>query len=295
MPRAPRASGVARASPRQFFERHIPSLWEVMRTVISAALVSFLLEIVVLRPTNARQILALLFAYPLAVGFALLVGMYLGRRVWPRRGRRLARRVLKRTIAGRRRPILYLTDRPDFIPSIPRRIFEVVGFAAGVSIIVPATLQMFGVGGGLVPLTGGILTLLALWGSFVLVPYWVFARLGIREIDPVRWLVQPMSRKYADRMRLSNGALLILAVGAAVNLAFRAGASGDAALVSGFLTVTRLSASILVVAAAGVAYFSRVEKQIVRSLEEEALQLGILDGRGMSDGDFLPKVPRRTG
>lgn len=279
-----------RANPREFLERKLPTLWEVMRPVIAAALLVFILDLVLDPPQRVRDVVGLAIIYPVGVGFALLVGYWLGRYEWPRRGRRMAMTLLKRDAESKHRPLLFLTDRPDFDPTLVRRILEVVGFATGVSILVPAVLQILEAPPALVQLVGGLITLLALWGSFLLVPYWIYGRLGIRRVDPVRWTVEPLSLGYADRLRLSNGALLLIAGLAAFNLAYRAGASRDEALVDGVLTVVQLVASILVAATAAVVYYARGEKQLVRDMEEQALLLGIKDGRGMSDGEFLPRI-----
>lgn len=274
----------------RFLERRLPSVWELARPIGGAALVAFALDLLLQPPRDLLALAGLLLAYPAGVGFALLIGYWLGRYAWPRRGRHLAHVMLRRAAEGRKRPVLILTGRPDFDVTLARRVLEVIGFAAGVSIIVPAVLQLADAPPGVVQVVGASITVFALWASFVLVPYWLFARLGIRKVDPVRWMVQPLSLAYAERLRLSNGALLLIAAGAAANLALRAGASGDEALLEGVITVTRLVASILVVATAGIVMFLRVEKELARELEEEAFRVGVRDGRGMTDGEFLPAL-----
>lgn len=263
---------------------------EVMRPVVAAAGVSLILETALDPPPDAWSFVVILLAYPVGVSLALLIGLWLGTRTWPRRGRRLARTLLRRAATSRRKPILYLTQRPDFEAQLPRRVLEVVGFAAGVSVILPAALQLLGAPVAAIQAAAGLSTLLALWGAFILVPYWTLARLGIRRVDPVRWLVTPFGVGYAERLKLSNGALLLVAAGVTLNLAFRAGASGDEALMSALVTLTRLVASILVVSAAAVAFYARHEKEVARELEAEALLVGIVDARGLSDGDLLPRV-----
>lgn len=260
-----------------------------MRPVLAAALLSLALRLVLTPPRTRLELGRIGASYTAGLVLALLIGRWLGKSAWPARGRALALRLMARAVAAKAKPVLYLTDRPDFEPRSWKRILEVVGFAGGVTILVPATIQLLGAPVHIAGPLGGLLLILALWGSFLLVPYWAFARLGIRRVDPVRWMVQPVSRAYAGRLRLSNGALLVIAAGVTINLAFRAGASGDEALVHGVVAVAELAASILVVSAAAVAYYARAEKELVRGLEEDILKLGILDGRAMTDGEFLPR------
>lgn len=273
------------------FEARFLSLAEVLGPVLVAALLAFVVELVVDRPKSPAELAARLVGFPIAVLVAYLVGWWLGKRTWPKRGRALARNLVLRAVDDPRRPVLALTDRPDAQVSIARRVFEVVAFAAGSSVIVATALQIAGLSSTPLAIVASFSTLVAIWASFVLVPYWAFSRLGLRSVDPVRWLIEPMSRKYADRLRLANGALLLIAVGLAFNLAFRAGASGDEALRESVVTVLRIVASVLVVAATGVVHYSRGERALLRSFEEEALALGLKDARGMTDGEFLPRLP----
>lgn len=248
----------------------------------------------ILEPEQRRLPLPIRIAsFAIGTGFFALVGLWLGRRTWPRRGRRLARHLLRRALRSKKTGIVLLTDRPDFPLSLRRRIIEVVGFAAGSIVILTAVLTFLGIGPGLVLATSGLLILLALWGCFIVVPYWVFGRMGMRQVDPVRWLIQPLSRRYADRMRLSNGLLLLVALGAVVNLGVRAGQSGAAALVDGVTFVGHVVAAVLVAAAVGVAAYVHRENALVKDFEEEAVAMGLRDGRGLSDDDFLPRLPPR--
>lgn len=281
---------MARRPTAWLVEGRFLTVGEVVGPVVLAAAVALLLDLVILRPASWPEVVAHLLGYPLGAVIVFFIGKWLGRRTWPRRGRALARRFLRRTLDDRKGGILFVSDRPDRPLSLPLRVLEVVGFVAGVTILVPAILQLLGMNAALGAGLSGLLFLGAVWGSWVLVPYWLFSRLGVRRVDPVRWIVEPLSRRYGERLRLSNGALLILAAGATVNLAFRAGASGDEALLAALSTVLRVVASSLVIAASAVAYYTLQEKQLLRDFEAEALAMGLKDGRGMSDGDFLPRL-----
>lgn len=260
--------------------------------VLLAVLADFALDLLLAPAGSSLELAARAISFAIGALFAFLVGRWLGTRTWPRRGRRLTSRVLARMLRAKNRPLLVVTDRPDRTPTRWRRVLEVVGFAAGVSVILTALLASLGASVAVVRL-GGLFVLLAMWGSFALVPYWVAIRMGLRVVDPVRWTITPVSRRYADRLRLSNGAIVLVALGVFVSLAVRAGASQERALVEGVSTVTTIVASVLVMAATAVAYYSTGEHALVREMEAEALALGVRDGRGMTDGDFLPRLPPR--
>lgn len=263
---------------------------QLVATVALAVLGDFVLQSIV--DTEQRNVAfgLRLLAFAVVAAFWVLVGWYLGRRAWRKRGHGLARYLLRRTLTRKAPPLVFLTDRPDFQFSLARRLWEVVGLAAGTVVILVAVLSLAG-SGFLALLAGSVVgLLLALWACFVLVPYWVFGHMGLRRVDAVRWLVQPMSRRYAERLRLSNGVLLLIAFGATIQLAFRAGASPTQAVLDGITIVGHTVASVLIAAAAALAFYVHDEHALVRQLEREALEMGVKDGRGMTDGEFLPRV-----
>lgn len=263
----------------------------VRATLVTLVALTFLLNLAVAPPASVLDLVSRALAFGIVAGVQVLFGMWLGKRSWPKRGRRLARSLVKRMYRQERKPIVFLSDRPDFEPHLGRRVLEVLGFAAGASVILAAILPFLGLATWDVFALAGTLSLFTLWAGFVLVPYWLFARMGLRQVDPVRWLVQPMSRRYADRLRLSNGALLLVALGAAVNLAFRAGASGEDALVGAILGILPLLVLILLAAASAAVFYMQQERALVKEFEEEVLAYGVRDGRGLTDGDFLPRLP----
>lgn len=271
-----------------------PRVLEGVRApLLLVVLTAFAFDLALQPPDHALEVVARAVGFAIVAPLYVLFGAWLGRRSWPRRGRRLARHVVKRAMRQEARPLVFLTDRPDLQPHLGRRVLEVLGFAAGASVAVAATLPLFGFPAeGVFPLAS-LLSLVGVWASFILVPYWVFARMGLRKVDPVRWLVEPMSQSYANRLRLSNGALLIVAFGAFVNLAFRAGATGEAALVGGVQALVRLVASIFLIAATATVFYVDRERALTKEFEVEVLAYGIRDGRGMNDGDFLPRLPAK--
>ena len=259
-------------------------------TVVVAAALAFALELVLDPPAGQRAVTLRGVGFVFGAGVAYLIGWFLGARVWPRRGEQLALRLLQTRLKVRRaeRLRVYLTGRRDFRQSTPRRILEVIAIAGGGPIIVLAVLALVGVGEATQAAVAGPLALIGLYASFLLSPYWVFSRMGVREVDTVQWTIRRMSRSYADRLRLSNGALLVLALTLTITLAYRAGADREEALLGGLLTVARLTASVLVVAAAGVTHHLRAEPAMTERLEAAALAAGVIDARTMLEAEFLP-------
>lgn len=264
----------------------------VRAPILVAVALAFLADLALQPPTHALEVVARALAFGVVAAVQVLFGMFLGARAWPKRGVRLARLIVKRAARAEKKPLIFLTDRPDTTIHLGRRLLEIVGFAAGASVVLAAVLPFLGIAGVNVFALAGLLTLFTLWACFLLVPYWLFGRMGLRQVDAVRWIVEPVSRRYADRMKLSNGALLLVALGAAVNLAFRAGQSGEDALIAGVRGLVTLIASIFLIAASAAAFYMRKEKTLVKEFEQEVLAYGIRDGRGMTDGEFLPKLPK---
>lgn len=259
-----------------------------MRVVAAAAALTFLIDILLTRPTLGGFV-GLLAGYAVTLPIFFLIGRWLGKYAWPDRGLALARAMLRRRMK-REHDFVFLSDRPDRTMLVARRIWEVVGFAAGVSVLFATLLSVLGLP-ALTIAVGILLPIMMVWAGFVLVPYWLFIRLGFRIVDPVRWLIFPLSRRYADRLKLSNGALILLALGASANLAFRAGASGPEAVFKSIAYALRVMSVVLVISATAVAYYTAEERRISNQLELECLSMGIRDGRAMSDGDFLPRLP----
>jgi hypothetical protein len=265
----------------------------VTRTVAPAVVIAFVIDLMLTRATFSG-FFGLLTAYLFLFLVYFFVGRWIGKHLWPQRGQAIARTLLRRRIK-RKHEFVFVCDRPDRSFTTLRRVWEVVGFAAGLSVILSTLLTLIGltptsllVSAIVLPL---ILPMVITALSFVLVPYWLFARLGFRIVDPVRWLILPLSRGYADRLKLSNGALILLATGGVFNLAFRAGQSNAAAIATALTLVLRVVAVVVVVAATAVAYYLREERRVAHELELGSLTLGIRDGRGMTDGDFLPRLP----
>lgn len=276
---------------RAAVRRRIPG---VTGLVLLAVLVDFVLDSLLNGVGSVRlRFGTRLVAFLVGALVAFLLGMFFGGVVWPRAGRRFSAYLLRRTMQGAHAPRVFLTDHADFDISVARRMLEVVGLVAGATVIVDVSLTFLGVATGTVNALSGTFTFVAFVAAFLLVPYWVFGRMGLRQVDRKRWLVQPLGRRYAQRLRLSNGALLLVAFGAIVNIAIRAGSTANVAIQDGVILVGRSIAVVLVTAASAVGYYLRVEHDLMVDLEGEAIRDGVLDARGMTDDEFLPRAHTR--
>lgn len=265
--------------------------WEEIAFVVgTAALVSIALDALLVPPDQPWELVVRFVGSFTRLGIAILFGLWLGTRAWPKRGRRVGRWFLRRQLKGRAPATILLTERPDLVPRTARRIVEVVGFSAGMTILLATALTLFGLRDLGVSLPSWLFIALSLWGASVLVPYWSFARLGLRRVDAVRVVVEPLSRHYASRLKLSNGALLLVALSVTVNLGFRSGLPPREVLLNSLYFVGHLVTAILVVSAAAVAYYSRAERAVVLDLQKDALDHGVVDARHLTDGDLLPRV-----
>lgn len=264
----------------------------VLRTVAVASAIAFVLDTLLTVPVgdlHAGTVFGRLVGYTLSIPIFLGIGWWLGTRTWPKRGSQLTRALIRRRIASKK--LIFICDRPDAPRRLTRRIWEVVGFSAGASVIGVAIVTLVAPPLGVANAVTILLPLVTLWGAFVIVPYWMLSRLGLRTIDPLRWTIIPIGRRYAERAKVSNGILVLAGTGALFNILFRAGASNLEAITGALSVVLRTVVGILVIAAAGVAYYHRGEFARSHSLEVEAIEMGVRDGRGMSDGDFLPRLP----
>lgn len=264
----------------------------VLRTVVAASAIAFALDTLLTVPVgdlHATTVIGRLVVYTLSVPLFLAVGWWFGTKTWPKRGASLTRSLIRRRIASKK--LIFICDRPDASRRLTRRIWEVVGFSAGLSVLGVAIVTLVGPPPRVANALYFFLPLFTLWGAFVIVPYWMLSRLGLRTVDPVRWTIIPIGRRYAERAKVSNGVLVLAGAGALFNILFRAGASGVEAVAGALSAVLRTVVTILVIAAAGVAYYHRNEYAHSHRLELEAIEMGVRDGRGMSDGDFLPRLP----
>ena len=99
---------------------HVPRRVRVWGPVLGAIAADFVLQ-TILSPRVPIAVRSVSFIF--AVLLAVALGRFLGARAWQRRGRQLANYLLRRAMRGKHRPLVFLTDRPDFKLSMTKRLF----------------------------------------------------------------------------------------------------------------------------------------------------------------------------
>ncbi len=208
------------------------------------------------------------------------VGAWMGRRVWAVRGDRLARRLLVR-YAHPERHDLVLTGRPDFRVTTRRRVWEATVFVASLQVLAFLVLGSF-IPTLVVALPAFVFLVGSTFAAVLLVPHWVFARLGLRRVDRARFTVEPVTRVYSDRLRLSRGGLVVIVLGVGGAIIRRAGLDDVQAAVTLASLIVDAIAYTLVATVAAVAFYSREEPLVASTVARHAISLGARDGRGES-------------
>lgn len=252
------------------------------RSIVTSVLASLLLATI-----TSAAILVLthtekwVYVIPAAFALAVVAGRVLGERVWPSLGvlsARIAIRIYARF--GRARGArLLLTPFADFVPSRLRQTWESTAFASGLALMLGASLLYLvsGRASTLLWLSLGLLAVSCTF-TFLLVPHWAFARLGLRISEPSRFVVRSVADAYDRFMRVSNGAILLVAIfyGAAI-LADRA------TRIEWYFTLLTTLAGILglgvVVTGTAAAYFKRHEEGVVKRIAAEARRNGFMPVR----------------
>ncbi|MFA5861361.1 MAG: hypothetical protein WDA16_06655, partial [Candidatus Thermoplasmatota archaeon] len=105
-------------------KRRLPGL---VGPIAAAVVADFVLDALLdPRSTGLGGFVTRVIGFGIGALLAVLIGMFLGKRAWPKRGRRLAAFLLRRAMKASHKPDVFLTDRPDFTISVTRRIVEVV-------------------------------------------------------------------------------------------------------------------------------------------------------------------------
>lgn len=217
---------------------------------------------------------------------AYFLGWYLGASVWPRHGGTVARKLLESYAKNPERGELVMTGRPEFHRTAARRIWEASALMASLSVLYVLVTRYFVALPG--TLAGSVLALVAIaYLSIFLVPHWSFARLGLRRVDRARFIVQPLTRDYSDRLKLSNGALVVLVLGAGGFILRQKGATDAEAMTQMVALALITIPFILLLAASAVAHYQRRERVVLDSLARDAVRLGYRDARGENEADIF--------
>ncbi len=221
------------------------------------------------------------YVVPAALALAVIAGRVLGERVWPAMGVMFARTVLRMYARyGRARGArMLLTPFADFVPGRFRQTWESTAFASGLSVMLGAS-ALFLVRGTPTNLIWFSLGLLAFACAltFLLVPHWAFARLGLRLSEPDRFVVRSVADSYDRIVRVSNGTILIFAAFYGVGIL-----ADRATRVEWYLTMSATLLGMLgltvVVTGTAAAYFKRHEERVVKRVAAEARRLGFMPTR----------------
>lgn len=206
----------------------------------------------------------------------VVIGRFFGERVWPALGRWTAVLALRGYArwARRKNARLVVAAEQDFVPGRLRETWEAMAYAMALSVLGGATLLLL-LKGGSERLPWLTLAALAACSSttFILVPHWAFARLGLRVWETRRFVVLSLSDSYGRWLRLSNGTLLVAASFYGLKVL------GDVVptregILSMLLTFLGLVAVCLALFGTAVAYFRHHEEVVVHRIGMEARRLG---------------------
>jgi hypothetical protein len=199
-----------------------------------------------------------------------------GERVWPSLGTWASARVLRvyARWGQHRRARLVIAPCADFVPGRARQTWESMAFASAVSMLVGVTFVFF------TALPARALPWLCLAAlsacgvvTFLLVPHWAFARLGLRLWEPRRFVVRSVAESYASIVQVSNGTLLLAAGFYGVNALVPRVPRVEAYFTVGITILVLLGLSVAMFGSAA-AYFRRHEERVVKDVADEARRLG---------------------
>jgi hypothetical protein len=257
------------APPRVKLERSI------YVTIVIVLALSAAASYTILRITGESQWSFVFFG--LIVG-SVFAGKLIGEFVWPVLGARFCAVIMHLYVrAGRKRGAkLMITPYADFVPGRLRQTWEAMGFAAGLSLLAAATI-LFVTQGDSTALPwlslGGLVLSFVL--TFMLVPHWMFARLGLRMAQPHRFVVESLAESYTSWVRVSNGTILLGSAFYGVNaLAGRAARLEIYILV--ILSVAIMLAVSVVAMGTATAYFKRHEERVLKIVAADAKRLGFV-------------------
>jgi hypothetical protein len=213
---------------------------------------------------------------------AVFAGKLIGEYVWTVVGSFYTGLVLRvyAHFARKRGAKMMITPYPDFVPGRLRQTWEAMGFAAGLSLLAAASiLFVTSEDSNSLPWLslGGLVLSCVL--TFMLVPHWTFARLGLRVSEPQRFVVSSLAESYSGIVRVSNGTILLGSTFYGVNaLAGRATRLEIWILVA--VSVAIMLAISLVAMGTATAYYKRHEEMVLKRVAADAKRLGFVPMTG---------------
>lgn len=212
----------------------------------------------------------------LVAGACVGAGWLLGERLWPWLGKAtaiLALRLYARWARRKGARLVIATDG-DFEAGRLRETWESMAYAMALAVLSGAALLVVthGERDRLPWLSLAALALCAAT-TFLLVPHWAFARLGLRVWEVRRFVVLSLADSYGRWLRISNGTLLLVAFAYGYKLVAEAAPAWSGVWTMGLSFVGLLAVSVALFGTA-VAYFHRREADVVHAIGVEARRLG---------------------
>ncbi|GEM_PF-5659314 len=272
--RAPRLREWKPPAPRKVrLER---SIWITIALVV---VLSGAASYTILKLTGETRLSLYFFALIVGSAFA---GRLIGEYVWTVVGAWYTRLVLRvyARFARRRGARMMITPYPDFVPGRLRQTWEAMGFAAGLSLLAAASILF------VTEEDSSALPWLSLGGlvlscvlTFMLVPHWTFARLGLRVSEPRRFVVRSLAENYTGWVRVSNGTMLLGSAWYGVSaLAGRATRLEIWILV--VVSVAFMLAIAIVAMGTATAFYKRHEEKVLQRVASDAKRLGFVEMTG---------------
>lgn len=216
--------------------------------------------------------------FSLALVGCVFAGRVIGEYAWTVVGTRYTALILRLYAHwGRKRGgKMMITPYPDFVPGRLRQTWEAMGFAAGLSMMLAATILF------VTEEDSEALPWLALAGlvlsmclTFMLVPHWTFARLGLRITEPRRFVVRSLAESYTAFVQVSNGTMVLGSSFWAINALAGRAARVEIWLLVGVSMATLLAVSVVAMGTA-TAYYKKHEEKVLKRVAADAKRLGFV-------------------
>lgn len=251
----------------------LPTRHHAFATSVAVFLLSLAIGVVLLHFVGATR--WVLLAGLASLG-SVLAGRLLGERLWPVFGGWTSVAVLRIYVRwGQSRGTkLVIAPDADFMPGRFRQTWEAMAFASALAILAGATLLdvTHGSTAWLPWMSLGALVL-CIATTFLLVPHWIFARLGLRLWQPRRFIAMSLAESYAGFVRVSNGTLLVFAAYYGFRVMRDLSPTFEGYMLVAITFGALLAVSVAVFGSAA-AYFHRHEERVLKYVAAEARAMG---------------------
>ncbi len=211
-----------------------------------------------------------------AITASIFVGRFLGIFLWPRLGLAATRLALRFHLRRRSHgALLHLTPFQDFPSNTLRKTAEATAFAVGLAVLIGGgiVLALTTPGSRVLTVVACVALLGAVALTFVLVPRWLFSRLGARIEEQGRFIVRSLAEEHGRVTHVSDGAIVVFALFFGVNVLAASMDRLEGGLAVAALILALASVSVVMMAT-GAAYFAREEERLVKDLANYAKRIG---------------------